>query len=99
MSMIALTTSAVKPFKAVMPSRVQGRRPLSVRMQGAHAAAPPASGDIKDKNAELAINGTWIGAFWPRRARRITCGAESHVTSYPFARVASAVDSASRGPD
>ena len=28
-------------------------------MQGAHAAAPPASGEIKDKNAELAINGTY----------------------------------------
>jgi hypothetical protein len=28
-------------------------------MQGAHAAAPPASGEIKDKNAELAINGTF----------------------------------------
>lgn len=35
------------------------RRSLAVRMQGAHAAAPPASGEIKDKNAELAINGTY----------------------------------------
>jgi len=35
------------------------RRSLAVRMQGAHAAAPPASGEIKDKNAELAINGTF----------------------------------------
>jgi len=34
------------------------RRTLAVRMQAAHAAAPPASGEIKDKNAELAINGT-----------------------------------------
>ena len=52
------------------------RKSLSVRMQGAHAAAPPASGEIKDKNAELAINGTFLGRrgrltqsrhMWPDR--------------------------------
>ena len=70
MSIALTTTSAVKPFKAVMPSRVQGRRPLCVRMQGAHAAAPPASGEIKDKNAELAINGAYGVA---NRTLELTC--------------------------
>ena len=34
------------------------RRSTPVKMQASAAVAPPASGDIKDKNAELAINGT-----------------------------------------
>ena len=52
-----LTSQApcLRPFqRATMPRAA--RKSLSVRMQGAHAAAPPASGEIKDKNAELAIN-------------------------------------------
>lgn len=36
------------------------RRTFAVRMQASAAAAPPASGEIKDKNAELAINGTCV---------------------------------------
>jgi hypothetical protein len=56
-----LTSKAacLRPNRATMP-RSTARKSLVVRMQGAHAAAPPASGEIKDKNAELAINGTFV---------------------------------------
>ncbi len=81
-----LTSKAacLRPNRATMP-RSAARKSLVVRMQGAHAAAPPASGEIKDKNAELAINGTFdaslcastqisphVGAFYPRPSVRAT---------------------------
>ncbi len=59
MSMILTSKAAcLRVNRATMP-RSTARKSLVVRM-GAHAAAPPASGEIKDKNAELAINGTFV---------------------------------------
>ena len=58
--MVALTlqTVAARPALAQRKQqRVQARRSLLVRAQATATAAPPAKGEIKDKNAELAING------------------------------------------
>lgn len=54
---------ALKQLKSNAVSRrtsiAAPRRSVSVvRMQASVATAPPASGEIKDKKAELAINGT-----------------------------------------
>ncbi|PSC72061.1 transketolase [Micractinium conductrix] len=57
--MVALTlqTVAARPALAQRKQqRVQARRSLLVRAQATATAAPPAKGEIKDKNAELAIN-------------------------------------------
>lgn len=49
-------------FAAPKQQMARSRRQLVLRNATA-AAAPPASGEIKDKNAELAINGMCLNMF------------------------------------